>query len=606
MKKTSILTILTSVLALASCSLTTTSRKVKRNSKAENDSDPISEITDDETPVTEEDTEHEQTIDDEQNISVPEEDERETVEDGSVISAAGSYTLKGNYSSVSITAAKNSEIYVYLDGATINSSTGIAFGSSKAITLHLVIINESENTIINDFADTNAFHVKGNVLISGVGILNVESKQKNAIKDGQSLTITQTTINVKAKKSAITAESIVAEGCTLNLEAEGDGIQADADDDLTTFSKERGYTYLKNVTLTYNGTGDGIQSETYTDINGGTINIKTEGTFVPYSQKDTYELTDDDYKWNSSHKRVAKDSIRSYSSMYALANSVKAIKVGPIKYEDDDKVEHEVTTGEYSISIRGLAGITLNSTDDAIHCNYGSISLESANMDITTSDDGVHADYNTNINNTSLVVNDSYEGIEGQNVTISGENTNIVVNSQDDGINAASDFGSSYVCTINNGFVRVKAGGDGLDSNTTLNINGGKVIIEGPGSGNGSLDADRVNINGGIVFACSNNGMLENMSATQPTFIYNGSTMSANSVISVADANNEDSALYTYTLKLSCTQLIFSSPEMKVGSTYTIFNGDNVITDINMTSTLTKVGTSSGGPGGGGHGPGGW
>lgn len=227
------------------------------------------------------------------------------------------------------------------------------------------------------------------------------------------------------------------------------------------------------------------------------------------------------------------------------------------------------------------------------------------NLTITTSDDGIHADYDTTINNASIVVNDSYEGIEGQNVTINGENTNIVVNSQDDGINAASDFGSTFVCTINEGYVRCKAGGDGLDANTNLIINGGTVIVEGPGSGNGSLDADRVSINGGIVFACSNNGMLENMSATQPTFIYNGSSQAANSVISVTDAANDDVALFTYTLKIACTQIIFSAPGMTVGKTYTIFNGETEVVDINMTSSVTKVGSSGGGPGGGGGGPGG-
>lgn len=601
MKKKSFIPLILPLL-LAGCS-TTTTRKVKRNSKAEHDSDPISEITSNETVVTSEDSEHQQIIDSEQHIVVPEEEGRETLE-GTEINAAGSYTLKGNYDKVLITSAKNSEIYIYLDGATINCSTGVAFGSSKAIVLHLVIINNSVNTIINDYEDANAFHVKGNVFISGQGTLNVESKQKNAIKAGKTLTITQATINATAKNHAITAETIVAEGCTLNCNpTEGDGIQAECDDEITTFTNESGYIYLKDVNLTVGGHGDGIQADTYININGGSINISTSGTFVPYSQKSTYDLSDDDYKWNSSHQRIAKDSNVSYSSRYALTTSVKALKAGPIKYEDSEKVEHEVTTGDYAITLRGLASLTLVSTDDAVHTNYGKVDIGSVNMSITTSDDGIHADYNTTINNSSIVVNDSYEGIEGQNITIDGASTNIVVNSQDDGVNAASDFGSSYVCTINNGYIRIKAGGDGLDANTSLVINGGTVIVEGPGRDNGSLDADSIKINGGIVFACSNNGMLENLSATQPTFIYTGSSQAAGSVISVTDAADDDRALFTYTLKMAFTQIIFSSPEMSVGKTYTIFNGDSEVVDISMTSNLTKVGSSGGGPGGGGGGP---
>lgn len=599
MKKHSstILSLIFVSLLLASCG--TTKRRVKRNSNAEHDSDPIVSITNDETSQTAEDQEHQQTIDDEQSHVVPTEDERETVENGTTISSAGNYTLKGDYDYVEITAPSSSEVYIYLDGATINSSTGIALSNkNKGVIVHLVVINGSTNSIINDFADKNALHIKGNLFISGNGTLNVESKQKSAIKVSETLTISGVTVNATSSKHAITAETIVASGCTLNCSAtDGDGIQTEYEAE--TFSSAKGYVYLKNVNLTINGKGDGIQASTYIDIYGGTINISLTGTFVPYSEKATYELTDDDYKWNSQYKRIASDSNTSYSSRYALTSSVKALKAGPIKNSGGE----DVTSGDYAITLRGLSTITLSSTDDAVHSNYGKVSIESVNLTITTSDDAIHADYNTIINNASIVVNDSYEGIEGQNITIDGENTNIVVNSQDDGINAASDYGTSYVCTINNGYVRCKAGGDGLDANTTLNINGGTVIVEGPGSGNGSLDADRININGGIVFACSNNGMLENMTATQPTFIYSGSSLAANSLISVTDAADDDNALFTYTLKLSCTQIIFSAPGMSVGKTYTIFNGETEVVDINMTSSLTKIGSSGGGPGGG---PGGW
>ena len=146
------------------------------------------------------------------------------------------------------------------------------------------------------------------------------------------------------------------------------------------------------------------------------------------------------------------------------------------------------------------------------------------------------------------------------------------------------------------------ASGDGLDANTGLYLQGGTVIVEGPGSMNGSLDASKVYFQGGIVFACSTSGMMEQMTATQNTFIYQGSTIAANSKISVVDANND--AIFSYTLKQSCNQIIFSSAALQIGQTYKIVNGTTSLASITMSSTLTKVGTSQGGPGGGG-GPGG-
>ncbi|MCR5332634.1 MAG: carbohydrate-binding domain-containing protein, partial [Bacilli bacterium] len=316
-----------------------------------------------------------------------------------------------------------------------------------------------------------------------------------------------------------------------------------------------------------------------------------------------------DFKYKASgstYVRVATDEIRTLnSSYYALANSVKGIKAGAIEYDsdEDDIDDVTVTEGEYDIYIAHLAKVTINSTDDCIHTNYGTVTLDSSNLTLDTFDDGAHADYALTVNNASIIINSSYEGLEGANVTINGENTNIVSTSNDDGINAASDLVTSSSITINDGYVRVLASGDGIDANGELHLKGGTVIVEGPGSGNGSLDADKIYFEGGIVFACSTSGMTESMSATQNTFAYQGSTMSSGSLIAIVDSN--DSVLFSYTLKQSCNQLIFSHESLTIGSSYKLKSGSSTISTISMSSSLTKVGISGGG-GGGGNPPGGW
>lgn len=81
--------------------------------------------------------------------------------------------------------------------------------------------------------------------------------------------------------------------------------------------------------------------------------------------------------------------------------------------------------------------------------------------------------------------------------------------------------------------------------------------------------------------------------ATQNTFVYQGTTkMNANSEISIVDSSN--STIYSYTLKQSCTQIIFSSSALKLNETYKILNGSSTVATIKMTSSVTTSGSSGG------------
>ena len=603
MKKRNLLILLTSFLLLFGCA-STTGGLGNITDDNNHDVDDTDDVTDDG-----DENEHDEKDTGEENIEEP--SEYDSFTDGTITSA-GKYYLKGEYSSISITASKGSELYIFLDGVTIASNEGIAFGSSKQIKLHLVLLNNSTNIITNDFIDTNAFHVKGDVLISGEGTLNVTSKQKNGLKVSKNLYVYEgVTLNVIGYNHAITAQSITTNGATISVTSETkDGIQLECDTDVTSYTDEQGYAYLVDTKVTADTKGDGIQADTYVYISGGEYNITTHGEFVSYSSsnKSEYGLSDDDFKYVKSgndYKRVATDEIRNLSSSYyALKNSVKGIKAGAIEYDTDgdDEDDTTVTSGDYQVYIAHLAKLTINSTDDCVHANYGKVIVENSNLDLNTYDDGLHADYDLTVNNASIEISKSYEGLEGANVVVNGSDTNIIANSQDDGINAASDLVSNNNITINNGYIRVYASGDGLDANTSLTINGGTVIVEGPGSGNGSLDANKVYFKGGIVMACSTSGMRESMSATQYTFVWQGSTISSGKKVSIIDSNND--SLFSYTLKQSCNQIIFSHPDMKSGQTYRIVVDSTSLASITMNSLLVTSGSNSGGgPGGpGGHG----
>lgn len=515
----------------------------------------------------------------------------------------GKYYLSGTLGKINITVAKNKVVYLFLDGVSVSTQEGIALASENKITAYIVLLNGSENTFVNDYVDTNAIHIKGDIHILGNGTLNVESKQKNGLKASKDLYVSgaNVTINATGANHAISARSITATDATINVIAKGkDGIQLEVDGGTSEFTLEEGFAKLKNIKFTADTYGDGIQANTYLYISGGTYNITTHGVFVPYTDgnKTTYELEDKDFKFvasDDSYKRVATDEIRTLTDKYyALTQSTKGLKVSEIE------VDEGYAEGDYKLYIAHGAKVTISSTDDCIYANYGNVVVEESNLFLYTFDDGVHADYNVDVKNSRVEISRSYEGLEGAVVTVDGDDTNIVIYAEDDGINAASDLSNTNNIYIKAGYLRVYASGDGLDANTALYLQGGKVIVEGPGRDNGSLDAEQIYFEGGIVFACSTNGMRERMTATQNAFVYQGqTTMYAGNEVSIVDSENNN--IYSYELRQSCTQIIFSSSALTLHATYKIMYRGNALATFEMTSSVTNVG-NSGGPGGGGHG----
>ena len=156
--------------------------------------------------------------------------------------------------------------------------------------------------------------------------------------------------------------------------------------------------------------------------------------------------------------------------------------------------------------------IEIKSHDDAIHTNsdvlldtgnYGKADLviSGGKLTLYSDDDALHADGNLTVEGGDIVITNSYEGVEGNNIYFKGGT--IQIKSQDDGTNAKSSLNFS------GGVVYLDAGGDGIDSNGTATMTGGIVLAQGPSNGgNGVLDFDRgFTFNGGLLLAIGCNGM---------------------------------------------------------------------------------------------------
>ena len=259
--------------------------------------------------------------------------------------------------------------------------------------------------------------------------------------------------------------------------------------------------------------------------------------------------------------------------------------------------ESEMSEEESSASTKGIkAGgalllnggtYTLDTADDSIHSN-SNITINGGTYTMNAGDDGIHADDALVINGGTITIEQSYEGLEGMTVTIN--DGTIDITSDDDGINAAGgteentmpDSGkqsengeeNEMWMEINGGYIHILAGGDGIDSNGDLAINGGEIYIDGPSdNGNSAIDygdGSDACVNGGILVAIGSSGMAEEMSdeSTQSlVFAKLDSQMEAGEVtLSDSDGN----VIVSYTSLKSYDCVIISAADLVEGETYTL------------------------------------
>lgn len=524
--------------------------------------------------------------------------------DVTTITSAGSYILTGAYAGITVSVGNGETVHLFLNDATISGGTGIAVSNTnKKSTLIITACENTENEVASKGDDVNAIHVKGTLKINGTGTIKVSAK-KNGIKVSKGLSIADSTINLTAGNHALSARFIETENAKINvLSAEKDALNAECDDETQEFTLNEGYVSLKNSKIIASVSGDGIQADTFVYITGGSVDIKTAATFVSYSAESmaAYDLSEDDFRYIKSgdtYKKVA-DDVATKSARYAMIQSTKGIKCGEIKYEIDG-TEYAVTkNSNYFIVIDG-ARVKIDSSDDAIHTNSGNVLIKGGALDLTTLDDGIHADELVKIDGGEITVNGAYEGIEGAYVEIGGGT--IYITASDDGINAASDDESvNEHIIISGGTITVDASGDGLDSNGTIYVTGGTLIVYGPTTGaDTGLDADGgILIDDGNVFVASSKEMLEIPASNSKSnvLVYGVNTVPAGSEIILTNADGGE--MVRITLKKQAQAIILSTPELATNGTYSLYADENLLASFSVTDTITAIGVrSNGGQGG--------
>ncbi len=446
------------------------------------------------------------------------------------IKAAGNYRISGSLSNgqVIVDAGKTSLVRIILNGASVTNSSGPALLIESSLKTIVSLAESTENALTDGSSYKNitddpnaALFSKSDLTIFGTGSLTVKGNYNDGITSKDGLILKSGTITVTAVDDGIRGKDfVIAEGGSVTINAGGDGIKSDND-----AGSSVGYVDIESGTFNITAAGDGISAVTTVTATGGDFSLKTGG---------------------GSSGSVAYDA------------SAKGIK--------------------------GLTGVTLgmntcniSSADDAIHSN-NEVTINSGTFTIATGDDAVHADASLTMNDGTISVTKAYEGFESKTITINDGNINL--STTDDSFNATAGQRTetddkSFIYINGGNIVLTATTGDPLDSNGSIAMKAGTVVVHGPNSQpevgidyNGTF-----NISGGMLVASGPSTMM--FQGTSTTSSQNSvkitfkSALAASTIFHIQDADGY--TVVTFQPVRRYITMVFSSPALVKGSTYYIY-----------------------------------
>ena len=494
----------------------------------------------------------------------------EVVDKTITINSGGTYEVSGTLEDgqIIVDSADEINVYIVFNGVDISCSNSAPIYVKSAKNTIITLADNSENYLsdgseylyeeLNDDGTVTdepsaCIFSKDDLTINGNGTLNVVGNYNNGIASKDDLKITAGTVNVTAVNNGLKGkDSITIKGGEITVNSTGDGVKSDNTEDTT-----KGYIIIEGGSLNITSGGDGIQAETTLTISDGDINIVSGGgSSNAATHAESFQMG----PW-------ANPSNTSSSSS-SETGSAKALKAGT------------------ALTVDG-GNITIDSADDSIHTN-DTVTINGGKFQIKAGDDGIHADSALVINGGDINITESYEGLEAADITINDGNINLVAS--DDGLNAAGGndtsqsagvFGgdkfsaSNGTITINGGYIVIDVAGDGVDSNGSITMTNGTVIVNGPeNSGDGALDYDTTfDISGGVFVAAGNNGMVQapSTSSSQASINVSMPSSSNNSMVSILDASGN--TILSFTPSKTYQSVVISTPELVIGSNYSVYYG---------------------------------
>lgn len=559
------------------------------------------------------------------------------------ITQAGTYQIAGTLDdgALIVESAENAKITLVLGGVSIKNSTGAAIQIATAddVTIELAegttnVLQSGEEVDIatateSEEASGGALQSKADLKIKGKGSLTVLGYLNNGIHCTKDLKIKNGNISVTALRHGIKGKnSVTVSGGMVTVTSGKDGITSDE-----TENEEKGFVTIEDGEIIITSAGDGVSAETTLTVTGGVISIISGGGSANAQQK-----TDNMHDWWDFDNSASDDD--SVSCKGLKAGKAMMISGGSITIDAQDDALHTdgdmtisggeciLSTGDdgahAELSLTVLDGkITVLTSYEGLEANQ--ITLADGELDITATDDGINANggsdgfsggFGGGFGGGRGGMGGSFGGRRNDTNNHSGDMTPPDGNApsgnpptmpgQDAADSTTTDDTTDKqpVLLITGGKITVNADGDGLDSNGNLRVEDGDITVNGPSNGgNGALDIGTENggagvIAGGTLIALGTSSMAENFdsTSTQCAFLVTMNSFGAGETITITDS--QGTVLYTGVTVKSANSVVFSSPDLTVGETYTVTIGSISAT---VTQSSTVVGNSNGFGGFGRH-----
>ena len=426
------------------------------------------------------------------------------------------YNLSGTSTDGSLTLDGSAKCTVAVNGLELTNPNGAPINITNGKRVDLSVKKGSTNTLKDGTASTakGCLYCKGHLELKGKGILNVYAygSAAHGIKSGDYLEMKNCTVNILAatKDGVSCNEYFLMESGELNISGTGDdGIQCDLDGTTSTGEltdhedEDTGNIYLEGGTISIAVTADaakGIKAS-------GDMRISETDSSTPLTVDIT---TSGGGLWDSSNSKTKSASCLSADGNMTISGGTLALTstgAGGKGINADGNLT--VNGGTTTIKTSGNAvGASSNGTLTVI---TSSQQLDRYDSDYKSSPKGIKVDGVIIVNDGIINVTTSGAGGEGieskTSITFNGGQT--YVSSSDDGINASynTTTGGSGDMTINGGYIYViSSGNDAMDSNGNFYVKGGFVYAVGSSGAEKSLDANteegkKLYVSGGTLVA---------------------------------------------------------------------------------------------------------